>query len=680
MASNKKVASTYFAINNSIIDYGSSIRRVNRLPIDESSVFNTYSALIEEMKSPNSSIYKGQILSVKSDTSTDVVAYIIKNLDNGSNTSYYAERIIDFTYLDEALRGKFVRPQDLGTTYTGVGQWYDASHNKTAEGEPVATITYNEIFNDYVENIAGSNDLIDNTIKYAHAEGQKTNAQGTASHAEGYSTSTVGMAAHAEGKNTQAQGEASHTQNGATIAKNTYESASGVFNMSYTGEEISAIYNTFDSSREESHKANYDISYSTLFTIGDGTSESTRHNIMDIRKNGQMYYAGSAIIGGEVAAPVSFSYVASLGPTAYLTTILSALLTQPQYYRPELKYQFFYDSYGETNNSTAIKHNYYGPSTAGTTLTVEVGAEFKVGTRVCASRVAADTDDKDPNYGTYIGNRLGYSTGITEYNIKQGLPLKNYYTEELITKTLSKSDIDTLSGNYKGSNCNNIYSSKVVYADTDVSIPEEKEYIVFENVSYKFNGSTQMYFQQLTEKSTYVGANGLAPYDKFNETTFTSSNPQIKIRGRYKIYYNTSTTLVASDNIKKWELANLCNGNKFVWADPTKNSNTTVNNITFGNTIKSFWIAVPEDLYEITRYNDSNIPEGKYIYYKNELNAVSSLDTGLSTDSQSSARMLYTYITEKNINWCGKPYKIYIVYAPGGITKGTIQFSVKRIK
>ena len=80
---------------------------------------------------------------------------------------------------------------------------------------------------------------------------------------------------------------------------------------------------------------------------------------MDIRKNGQMYYDGGMIVGGEVVAPMSYSYVASLGPTAYFTTIMAALLTQPEYYRPTLRVNFNGDR----------------DFNAGTTFDVEVGTK-----------------------------------------------------------------------------------------------------------------------------------------------------------------------------------------------------------------------------------------------------------------------------------------------------------------
>ena len=109
-----------------------------------------------------------------------------------------------------------------------------------------------------------------NTL-YSHAEGQNTNANGVAAHAEGYYTTAKGDLSHAEGEYTIASGETSHAEGYRTIANNISEHASGQFNVS------SKANNTFGNSGN------------TLFSVGNGTSNSARHNAFEIRQNGDIY-------------------------------------------------------------------------------------------------------------------------------------------------------------------------------------------------------------------------------------------------------------------------------------------------------------------------------------------------------------------------------------------------------
>lgn len=641
----KKTASDIFQVNSSSVDGGFSIRRTNRFPIDETSVFNTYQALLDEMQSEVSSIYKGQIVAVKDPTDNGVVAYLIKNDRNLKNT-YYAERIIDLTYISQALIGKYVRPGELGTTYTGVGQWYDAHHNIGEDGEAVATVSYSEVFNDYVNNIAGDNTT--DSAKYAHAEGTFTSAKGNASHSEGIGTSTVGDGSHAEGIGTTTSSDASHAEGAYSFAmgigshaegsytqtQNDSEHASGIYNKSYTGDEISTIKNDFESGRGGG-LSNYDSTYATVFTIGDGKDDDNRHNIMDIRQNGQMYYGGNVIVGGEVVAPVSYSYVASLGPTAYLTTILSALLTQPQYTKPTV-------SANVTNRTT-----------------FEVGSTVTTAVTFSASNVTTNPSS------LAHGNCAGLSTGITQIK----------YTYNAGDNGKKGKDIDSegtfstkLVGNWSNKNASS--SSVSLGKFTDVT---EGTYNTFKGTNYTYEGASQMYFQQLMEKSTYVEANGVAPTNKFDNGVGTLSTTA-SFTVAYKYYYKvdaTNAVPTCPSNMNgftpQWMTSNLGVGS--TQSSPEiKTSSTTQYRL---------WIAIPE-FCEITRYNSNAIPSNLYVYYKNSLGSESALDTGKSTDIPLPANALYEFTTAGEISTCHRKYKVYCVHCSNGIAQGTIRFAFKR--
>lgn len=103
---------------------------------------------------------------------------------------------------------------------------------------------------------------------YSHAEGNATYAYGRCSHAEGNSTVSQGNYSHAEGNTTSAMSNHSHSEGQYTIANNVGEHASGKYNVSNTG----------------STDAN-----KTLFSVGNGTSTSARHNAFEIRQNGDIY-------------------------------------------------------------------------------------------------------------------------------------------------------------------------------------------------------------------------------------------------------------------------------------------------------------------------------------------------------------------------------------------------------
>ena len=100
----------------------------------------------------------------------------------------------------------------------------------------------------------------------SHAEGYGTNASGDQSHTEGIVTTTNGLASHAEGQGsiTGTNATAAHAEGSYTIANNESEHAQGKYNVSDT---------------ENS---------GTLFTIGNGTANDNRHNVVGIYHNGDI--------------------------------------------------------------------------------------------------------------------------------------------------------------------------------------------------------------------------------------------------------------------------------------------------------------------------------------------------------------------------------------------------------
>ena len=121
----------------------------------------------------------------------------------------------------------------------------------------------------------------------AHSEGEGTRAVGMESHTEGYETSAFTEFAHAEGEKTMASGYASHAEgyysetygghshaSGRSVKTiNDYEQAIGMWNLPMKDYENPINWGAF-----------------TLFTVGDGSADNNRHNALDIRRNGDIWF------------------------------------------------------------------------------------------------------------------------------------------------------------------------------------------------------------------------------------------------------------------------------------------------------------------------------------------------------------------------------------------------------
>ena len=129
---------------------------------------------------------------------------------------------------------------------------------------------------------------------YTHAEGAGTTASGYASHAEGSNTKASGSQSHAEGSGTKAGGYASHAEGAGTTANNESEHAQGIYNVSDT---------------ENS---------GTLFTIGNGTADDNRHNVVGIYHNGDINVEGKNTTNhniGYFKSAIDGNYTQTIGTT-----------------------------------------------------------------------------------------------------------------------------------------------------------------------------------------------------------------------------------------------------------------------------------------------------------------------------------------------------------------------------
>ena len=114
----------------------------------------------------------------------------------------------------------------------------------------------------------------------AHAEGYQTTASGSYSHAEGSGTTSSGRDSHAEGYYTTAINSSAHAEGFGTIASGMYSHASGYYTKaSYGSQFVVGSYNAENSS--------------SLFIVGNGTSDSARRNMFCVYTNGNAVLAGT---------------------------------------------------------------------------------------------------------------------------------------------------------------------------------------------------------------------------------------------------------------------------------------------------------------------------------------------------------------------------------------------------
>ena len=118
----------------------------------------------------------------------------------------------------------------------------------------------------------------------AHAEGKKTVASSPYAHAEGDQTQATASSSHSEGYGTRASGYASHAEGGSTVASGSFTHAGGEHTKATNyAEQAIGYYNKSTYVNNGQWKGD---SESTLFSVGNGTSESDRKNALEIKQDG----------------------------------------------------------------------------------------------------------------------------------------------------------------------------------------------------------------------------------------------------------------------------------------------------------------------------------------------------------------------------------------------------------
>lgn len=141
----------------------------------------------------------------------------------------------------------------------------DGSHS---EGESIYTI--GSSIPNYLSELST---MTDDEIISAWNDIAFSLAKGLNSHSEGYNTLALGNESHAGGSSTIAKGRNSYSGGGNSLAEGSNSFTHGYYTKSS---------NAYESSFGKCNQSNTD----TLFSIGDGTSDSARHNAFEITTTG----------------------------------------------------------------------------------------------------------------------------------------------------------------------------------------------------------------------------------------------------------------------------------------------------------------------------------------------------------------------------------------------------------
>lgn len=144
--------------------------------------------------------------------------------------------------------------------------------------------------------------------QYSHAEGEITKAAGLGSHAEGFNTSASGQYSHAEGNFNLAIGNYSHAEGLSNQAWGNGSHAEGNGTRAFANFSHAEGNNTVASGSYQHVQGSYNISSSaeSAFIIGNGTSNSTRSNLV-FASASQFQITGSLGVTGSTTLTGSFN-------------------------------------------------------------------------------------------------------------------------------------------------------------------------------------------------------------------------------------------------------------------------------------------------------------------------------------------------------------------------------------
>lgn len=194
-------------------------------------------------------------------------------LDNADNTyalkSKYGDTTIDVGRQNGSITGDCSVAVGKNSVASGYASHAEGSNTKTWIGATSTLSDRTVVIDD------NTTVIVSGTQAYgrnSHAEGCQSLSYGENSHAEGTS-SAIGWGSHSEGGLTKAEGEYSHAEGRDTLASGRDSHAGGTGTKALHTSEVA--YGRYNLSNSD-----------TLFSIGDGTSDTNRHNAFEITTTG----------------------------------------------------------------------------------------------------------------------------------------------------------------------------------------------------------------------------------------------------------------------------------------------------------------------------------------------------------------------------------------------------------
>ena len=191
----------------------------------------------------------------------DLSAYALK--------SKYGDTTIDVGRKAGSATGEHSTAEGKDSVASGYASHAEGSNTKTWIGA-TSTLSDRTIVIDDNTTV-----IVSGTQAYgrnSHAEGCQSLSYGENSHAEGTS-SAIGWGSHSEGGLTKAEGEYSHAEGRDTLASGRDSHAGGTGTKALHTSEVA--YGRYNLSNSD-----------TLFSVGDGTTDTNRHNAFEITATG----------------------------------------------------------------------------------------------------------------------------------------------------------------------------------------------------------------------------------------------------------------------------------------------------------------------------------------------------------------------------------------------------------
>lgn len=378
----------------------------------------------------------------------------------GGGKAIVGGRGITVTSGDTADTVSFNLPISAGTGINSlvIGDYNSADHygdNKAsgrssiAGGSNCTAATSNSFAFGYNNKAAGGGGSNAN-----FAQGYMTTASGNRCHSEGLGTSATSDASHSEGYNTVASGNYSHSEGEEVKATNVAEHSQGRYNVS--------------------NKANttFGNSGNTLFSVGNGTSDSTRHNAFEIRQNGDIYLTkdGQDVklqdqLGGGSGKAVSGGTNISVTTGETADTINCTL----PYYK--LSGEENYSIYGQTNTSFKNQATYayqslfigFSNEVKGNSSSMSYSSNYVIGTN---NKINGKISYYLQGYNVVIGDHNSLSGTNLSYSYVIGKNNSGYTSNTLLTGWYNQAHnaYESSFGKYNASNTGSTDADKSLFS------------------------------------------------------------------------------------------------------------------------------------------------------------------------------------------------------------------------